>query len=350
MGANTAKEHHLVPKYWLRAFAEDGHVLERRRTDAEHRTPVRRAAVARHFNTDPLAEGEQRVALETYLDHQVDGPCAPVLRALREGRATLEEVSDAVVLDALAWQVVRTRAFRSFDEQVGRHMFPAVWAAEVVGYYEERLGRPLSEAERMEVFWAAVRTAPDPSVTDDPRSALRALIRGFERTRNVLAAPGRRLVLLHSTEPLLMLSDSGVALRRKDGSFTLTPPLLPETIEVFAPLSPNCLLVSTPRAHHRPRKGLTRKIAARANAGAVAWCQDAVYRLPSMPWPAPLRLAETSLEVRPPRLSAVPAQHPPGPPAAHPEIRDADLRAILEQLAAVRSGPPVPGANATGHS
>lgn len=191
----------------------------------------------------------------------------------------------------------------------------------------------------MEVFWAAVRTAPDPSVTGDPRSALRALIRGFERTRNVLAAPGRRLVLLHSTEPLLMLSDSGVALRRKDGSFTLTPPLLPQTIEVFAPLSPSCLLISTPRAHHRPHESLTRKIAARANAGAVAWCQDAVYRLPSMPWSAPLRLAETSLEVRPPRLSAVPAQHPPGPPAAHPEIRDDELRAILEQLAAAPFGP-----------
>ncbi|MEV6702221.1 DUF4238 domain-containing protein [Streptomyces sp. NPDC051453] len=97
-----------MPQYWLRAFAEEGHVLGRWRTGAEHRTPVRRAAVARHFNTDPLAEGERRVALETYLDRHVDGPCAPVLRALRERRATLEEVSEAVVLDALAWQVVRT--------------------------------------------------------------------------------------------------------------------------------------------------------------------------------------------------------------------------------------------------
>ncbi|WP_078943641.1 DUF4238 domain-containing protein [Streptomyces aureus] len=337
MGANTAKEHHLVPQYWLRAFAEDGHVLGRWRTGAEHRTPVRRAAVARHFNTDPLAEGERRVALETYLDHQVDGPCAPVLRALREGRAALAEVQDAVVLDALAWQVVRTRVFRSFDEQVGRHLFPAVWAVEEVGFHEERLGRPLSEAERLEVFWAAVHSAPDASAVDDPRSALRASIRGFERTRSVLAAPGRRLVLLHSAEPLLILPDSGVALRRKDGSFSLTPPLLPKTIEVFAPLSPTCLLISTPRTHYSPRKGLTRKVAAKANAGAVAWCQDAVYRLPSMPWPPSHRLTEDPLTVRPPQLSAVPAQHPPGPTPSHPDIRNADLRAILEQLAAVRS-------------
>ncbi|MFJ6492008.1 DUF4238 domain-containing protein [Streptomyces californicus] len=84
--ANTSREHHLVPKYWLRAFAEDGHVLGRWRSGAEHRTPMRRAAVGRDFNTDPLAEGERRVALETYLDHHVDAPCAPVLRVVaRDG-------------------------------------------------------------------------------------------------------------------------------------------------------------------------------------------------------------------------------------------------------------------------
>ncbi|MFF3547515.1 DUF4238 domain-containing protein [Streptomyces platensis] len=340
MGANTAKEHHLVPKYWLRAFAEDGHVLGRWRGGAEHRTPVRRAAVARHFNTDPLAEGERRVALETYLDRHVDGPAAPVLRALCEGRWPLDQGREAVVLDALAWQVVRTRAFRSFDEQVGRHVFPAAWAAEAVGYCEEQLGRPLSEAERLEVFWTAVRTAPDPSVISDPRAALRASIRAFERTRDVLAAAGRRLVLLRAEEPLLVLGDSGVALRRKDGTFCLTPPLLPDTVEIFAPLSPRCLLISTSRAHYRPWEGLTRKIAAKANAGAAAWCQDAVYRLPSMSWPARVRLADAPLTVRAPRMSAVPAQHPPGPAPAHPEIRRDDLRAILEQLSDASACPP----------
>ncbi|WAU82612.1 DUF4238 domain-containing protein [Streptomyces sp. Qhu-G9] len=344
MGANTSKEHHLVPKYWLRAFAEDGHVLGRWRGGAEHRTPVRRAAVVRHFNTDPLAEGEQRVALETYLDQHVDGPCAPVLRAARQGQWPLPQAQHALALDALAWQVVRTQAFRSFDEQVGRHLFPALWAMEAVEYCEERLERPLSQAQRMEVFWTALRTAPDPSVIGDPRSALRASIRAFERTRDLLAAPGRRLVLLRSSEPLLVLSDSAVALRRKDGTFGLTPPLLPETIEVFAPLSPTCLLISTPRTHHRVHQGLTRKIAAKANAGASAWCQKAVYRPPSMPWPARLQLSAAPLEVRAPRLSALPAQHPPGPEPAHPEIRRSELRTLLEQLS--REQPPLstPGA------
>lgn len=199
-----------MPKYWLRAFAEDGHVLGRWRTGAEHRTPVRRAAVARDFNTDPLAKGEQRVALETYLDHHVDGPCAPVLRAVREGRWPLDRAQHALVLDALAWQVVRTQAFRSFDEQVGRQLFPALWASEAVGFCEEQLGRPLSDAERMDVFWTAVRTAPGPCVVADSRSALRSMIRASARTRDLLTVPGRRLVVLRSAEPLLTLGDSGV--------------------------------------------------------------------------------------------------------------------------------------------
>ncbi|MEU1305197.1 MULTISPECIES: hypothetical protein [Streptomyces] len=137
-----------------------------------------------------------------------------------------------------------------------------------------------------------------------------------------------------------MLADSGVALRRKDGSSSLTPPLLPETIEVFAPLSPTCLLISTPCAHYHPHEALTRKIAAKANTGTAAWCQDAIYRPPSMPWPTHLLLAETPLEVRPPQLSAAPAQHPPGPTAAHPDIQRLELRAILEQLSHTPTDQP----------
>lgn len=154
MGANTSRDHHLVPKYWLRAFSEDGHVRGRWRSGAEHRTPVRRAAVARDFNTDPLAEGEQRVALETYLDHHVDGPCAPVLRAVREGRWPLDGAQHALVLDALAWQVVRTQAFRSFDEQVGSTTSPSF-----VGFGGSGFLRGTAEA-------AAVGRGADGSVLD----------------------------------------------------------------------------------------------------------------------------------------------------------------------------------------
>ncbi|RMB83721.1 hypothetical protein [Streptomyces shenzhenensis] len=132
-----------------------------------------------------------------------------------------------------------------------------------------------------------------------------------------------------------MLADSGVALRRKDGSSSLTPPLLPESIKVFAPLSPTCLLISTPRAHYHPHEALTRKIAAKANTGTAAWCQGAIYRPPSMPGPTQLLLAETPLEVRPPQLSAAPR---PAPRRLTPTF--SDWRAILEQLSHTPTDQP----------
>jgi hypothetical protein len=49
-----------------------------------------------------------------------------------------------------------------------------------------------------------------------------------------------------------------------------------------APRSP--LRVSV-RAFELPDESLTHKIAAKVNAGAAAWRQDAVYRTPSMPCP-----------------------------------------------------------------
>ncbi|MFH8681162.1 DUF4238 domain-containing protein [Streptomyces lydicus] len=335
MGANTAKEHHLVPKHWLRAFAEDGHLRGRWRSGAEYRTPVRRAAVARHFNTDPLAEGAQRVALESYLDHDVDGPAAPVLRVVREGLWPLEDDRQDTLLDALAWQLVRTRAFRAFDTQVGDHLFPMFWASDAVSYCEEKLGQALSPRERLEVFRAAWGSAPG-AAEADPRSALRSSIRAFERVRHFLTAPGRRLVLLECAEPLLVIGDSGVVLRRKDGSHSITPPLLPETVQLFAPLSPCHLLISTTRSHYDARGRLTRRLAAKANAGAAAWCQDAVYRLPSMPWPAHLHLPDAPLQVAQPYLSASPAQSAPAlqEPA---QIRRPALRALLEQLSSERA-------------
>ncbi|MFD3739026.1 hypothetical protein [Streptomyces sp. NPDC058629] len=214
---------------------------------------------------------------------------------------------------------------------------------EAVGFCEDELGRPLSDGERMEVFWTAVRTAPGPSAVSDPRSALRAMIRSFERTRDVLAAPGSQLVVLRSAEPMLVLGDSGVALRRKDGTFGLTAPVLPETFEVFAPLSPTCLLISTTRAHYPPQQGLTRRIAAKANSGAAAWCQDAAYRPPSMPWPFRLQLPGAPLVVRQPRLTATPTQQRLSPAPAHPEMRRSELRDLLDQFTHTPAGqPPVP--------
>ncbi|MET9980308.1 hypothetical protein ACFYOI_36675 [Streptomyces microflavus] len=70
------------------------------------------------------------------------------------------QVSQQTLIEALAWQVVRTRAFRAWDEQVGEHLFPPLWATEAVDWGEERYGRPLTPEQRLQVFHAALRGSP----------------------------------------------------------------------------------------------------------------------------------------------------------------------------------------------
>ncbi|QLH19339.1 DUF4238 domain-containing protein [Streptomyces sp. Rer75] len=333
MRENTPKDHHLVPRLWLREFTEDGHLIGRWRSGAEHRTPVRAAAMKKHFNTDRVAEGAQRAAVETFLAREVDDRAAPVLRAIRRGQWPLAEAERGVLVDTLAWQLVRTQAFRSWDEQVGTHLFPMFWAAEAVGRWQARLGRELEPWERVEVFWIAYHQAPDVAGTGDPRSPLRAALRAFQHAQAALNAPGRELVLLRADVPLLVLSDSGVTVRRKDGTYSITPPLLPATAQLLAPVSPTHLLISAPPTTRYQHGRLTRRMAAKANRGAAAWCQEAVYRLPSMPWPPHLHLADAPLHIPAPRLAVTPSDGPATSPAIeHLHVRHPGLRALLEQL------------------
>ncbi|MFJ3601057.1 DUF4238 domain-containing protein [Streptomyces sp. NPDC090126] len=331
MGA--PKTHHLVPRYWLNAFAEDGHVVGRWRDGVEHRTRLRGAAAARHFNTDPLAEGERRTVLETYLGDRVDGPAARVSRAIRQGHWPLDEPSQQTLIEALAWQVVRTRAFRAWDEQVGEHLFPPLWATEAVDWVEEHYGRPLTPEQRLQVFNAALRQSPSSSVITDRRMALRSAIRGFERVRSFLSTEERHWVLLQSDRPLLVIGDSGVVLRRRDGTYGTTPPLLSAGSQLLVPLSPQHLLISTTRSHYQPEAALTATLAAKANTGAAHWCQEAVYRLPSMPWPARLRIPGAAPHIQAPVVHARTddGAHP-GTELRHPDVHDPELRSILQQF------------------
>ncbi|MFJ1610711.1 DUF4238 domain-containing protein [Streptomyces sp. NPDC088253] len=232
MGSQQAKEHRLVPKYWLRAFAEDGHVKGRHRDGREFRTPVRGAAKARHFNTDPLAQGQQRVALETYLADQVDHHAAPVMQRLRHGACLLTADDLQHLFRALGWQLVRTQLFRSWNRQVGEYLAPVIWAHQVIGVYQRGLGRMLADEEGVVLFWHAYQRAPDAALFADVQWHLRAPIQGHAFAMEYLSTPDRHLAVVQSDSPRLVLGDSGVVVRRTSGTYSIAPPLLGPSTEL----------------------------------------------------------------------------------------------------------------------
>ncbi|MEV7254221.1 hypothetical protein [Streptomyces cyaneofuscatus] len=151
--------------------------------------------------------------------------------------------------------------------------------------------------------------------------------------RSFLSTEERHWVLLRSDRPLLLVGDSGVVLRRRDGTYGTTPPLLSAGSQLLVPLSPQHLLISTTRSHYRPAAALTAKLAAKANTGAAHWCQEAVYGLPSMPWPASLRIPDSAPHIRAPVVLAR-ADNGAGPATKprHPDIQDPELRGVFQQF------------------
>ena len=162
------------------------------------------------------------------------------------------------------------------------------------------------------MFWIAYHHAPDMTGTGDPRSPLRAALRAFQHAQAALNAPGREMVLLRDDVPPLVLSDSGVTVRRKDGTYSITPPLRPSTAQLLAS-APTHLLISAPPTTRYQHDQLTRRIAANANRGAAAWCQEAVHRLPSTPRPPHLHLADTPLQIPARPTSPSPPSDGPAP-------------------------------------
>ncbi|MFF4138869.1 DUF4238 domain-containing protein [Streptomyces mirabilis] len=281
MGSQQAKEHHSVPKYWLRAFAEDGHVKGRHRDGREFRTPVRGAAKSRHFNTDPLAQGQQRVALETYLADQVDHHAAPVMQRLRNGACLLTPDDRRHLLRALGWQLVRTQLFRSWNRQVGEYLAPVIWAHQVIGVYQKGLGRMLTDEEGVALFWHAYQRAPDPALFADVQWHLRAPIQGHAFAMEYLSTPDRHLAVVQSDSPRLVLGDSEVVVRRTSGTYSIAPPLLGPSTELYAPISPTHLLIVTKTPERYKDGELTPALGQTVPDGRQCRCSRTGGRLPN---------------------------------------------------------------------
>lgn len=313
MGLQRVKEHHLVPMFWLREFAEAGHLVGRQRDGREHGTPVRGAAKARNFNTDPLSQGEQRVALETYLAEKVDDRAARVVRSVRDGVWPLAAADQNTLLRALGWQLVRTQMFRSWNGQVGAHLAPVVWAQS--RSFGQRIAGPLP-----------LGSSTMPGGICGPLSVLWPLHRPTWSPRSGTWCWCRPNA--HAWWWEVPVWSSGAPA----GLTSIAPPLLGAATELFAPVSPTHLLISTRTPERYRGSALTPEIARPANKGAAAWCQSAVYRLPSMRWPRYLRLAPSPPLIPAPRIAPASPGTQEGDDAYRPVQNDPELLDLLKQF------------------
>ena len=110
--ATSHRNSHTVPEFYLRAFAENGHVLlAERGGGSPRRVGVRRATAETDFYALRAADGRLLQELEDDVLHRVEREVAPVHRAMRAGLLPIgrHRLTYALFLGLAG---VRTRRFR----------------------------------------------------------------------------------------------------------------------------------------------------------------------------------------------------------------------------------------------
>ncbi|XVV12618.1 DUF4238 domain-containing protein [Actinoplanes sp. CA-131856] len=141
-----ARRNHTVPQLWLNAFAVRGQLTARNRAGKEHLTGVRDATVVAHFYRDESPAAFDPQAVETFLANQVEDPATGVVQDLVGGRLPVTEDAVDALKRLIAFQLVRTPAFRSVDRQIAEHLWPIMWAFEVIDRFNQRRATPLTGA------------------------------------------------------------------------------------------------------------------------------------------------------------------------------------------------------------
>ncbi|MEV4210206.1 DUF4238 domain-containing protein [Micromonospora sp. NPDC049662] len=327
------RRNHTVPQLWLNAFARNGRLVAHNRAGKEHLTGVKGAAVVAHFYRDESPAATDPQAVETYLANHIEDPAKRMVQDLVVGRLPSAQADLSTLKRLVAFQIARTPTFRNIDQQVENHLWPIMYAAEVVGELNKSRVSPLAGAELQAVFEQARRDAPaKPADADKSRTRLRLMLRTAHRLANNLES--RDLVLASGSRRALLISDSPAVLWHPGG-----PPLgwtgaLPDDADLLLPVAPNRLLIAS-RRRQGPAVTLTPELVKIANQAQVTWCSFTVYRHPDMRWPRDLHLGGNAPKLPAPRVTLSPGTGNPTFPAGFEPIADSDLSQLIKSLGGV---------------
>ncbi|WP_436536111.1 DUF4238 domain-containing protein [Actinoplanes sp. HUAS TT8] len=319
-----------MPQLLLNAFANNGQLIARNRAGREHKTGVKGAAVISHFYRDESPATSDPQAVETYLANHIESPARQLVQDLLSGRLPNEQSDLHVLIRLIAFQIARSPTFRSIDQQIERHLWPLMYATQVVDTIDKERPVPLAGAERDAVFEEARRTAPpkpaDPDVT---RTRLRLMLRTADRL--VSGLKGRRLVVASGLRRVLLIGDSPAVLWHPGGPGLGWTGVLPDDADLLLPVAPNRLLIATNRGRDTA-VSLTPELVRIANEGQVTWCSAAVYRHPDMRWPAYLYLGRNAPALPKPRVTLSAGSGDSTFPARFEPVADPDLDQLIRTL------------------
>ena len=279
--------HHFVPRFYLRQFIDESRlpsqlvwVYVRGLGPAELR-PLNRVAAEKGYYTVEYPDGTKSEEVEEQLS-RIESQAAIVLRQLNAGRRALSLEERVTFSTFVALMFTRGPKFRSDAERVGEAVgrkYTRDLALDPVSFgrkFEEMLGCPY---EHTEALRQAILSG-DYKAKAWGGTIVQMMAIGAQNLDKRLLAMQWSFREADPAVPLVT-SDSPVVLNTPSTVRGRTP-AVPDTLEVWFPVSPRLLFIATYNGHARDGK-MSPFTCRQINKGLALWAHKYVYAPVAVP-------------------------------------------------------------------
>jgi hypothetical protein len=285
------KNQHTVQRALLIGFAgKDKRLRCRNRRSHDWSLPVKTASTEKFFYTFDDEDGTRRFDIDDAMRERVETPFPKLRTAVQTGALTagLRDEFNLYV----AFSLMRTRTVRDFMLQADAFAGPYARRTEMAFAYNRNVSRMSpGEANALNQVALALMRARPQSERDKRIRQLRTFLDLTDKAFKSLSV----LKWKHHTfdSPVLLTSDAGVGVLRKDSGFG---GVFPHRGIAVLPLSPTSLAVAATNKQHKelPDGDV---LATLSNQALADVAHQQTYRHPDMPWPELIRFDE-----EPPKL------------------------------------------------
>ncbi|MCZ7429874.1 DUF4238 domain-containing protein [Micromonospora sp. WMMA1949] len=335
MSAQISRDHHTVPKLYLRGFCgtkgpEKGVVLARYRNGHEKLLTIKQATVELDFY-DIGDDASPDDSLENWFNNAVENPVGRIMGQVRNGVLPTTTADRRVFARFVAAQMVRTIAFRTLMTDMSSHLGPAIFSFEV-------LQRAISEDPSLKQDSVSLTRlqqqiadrAPDELRGAGKASMMRNMIREANRLEPLIL--DMNWLLTYADEPMLVTGDAPVTTLSGTGEIHFMPMVLPELHEIQMPVTPSRLLTITPFPSLGTASELTLEQANRINQSIARSCSQIVLRRPDMSWPADLVLPKARAPLARPHITVSPSDSGHATKRTWPSVVEQAYKEALDLL------------------